>query len=253
MDQILGQPWVDYDRGRLYVTSRHGSGAGGQNSIWIVDVINQGKLFFVTTDGYAWCIVSPGSTTKRWTEVKPNGGLERHALPAGRHERHHGQELRGRRLVALALALLALPLASVRPASATPDDDCTQQSRRVRLPNGFAEARLSFAGVLTSGRVRVGQQFPGGVRDVRLVVTWSDLERAHHQRLELYGPDGSLYPRFLATFTGGDHRPVSVVTALPVAGSSITDAGLYGDWCVEVFLDDEDAPIARRGFELTAP
>jgi hypothetical protein len=44
MDQVLGQPWVDYDRGRLYVTSRFGSGAGGQNSIWIIDVINNGTL-----------------------------------------------------------------------------------------------------------------------------------------------------------------------------------------------------------------
>ena len=39
----------------------------------------------------------------------------------------------------------------------------------------------------------------------------------------------------------------------PVAGSSITDSGLLGEWCAEVFLDDEDAPIARRRFELLAP
>jgi hypothetical protein len=159
-----------------------------------------------------------------------------------------------RRLTAVALLLLALPLADVRTAGATPPDDCTQQSLRVRLPGGFAEARVSFAGVLTSGQTRVGQTFPGGdAREIRVVVTWSDLERAHHQRLDLYGPDGSLYQRFSAAFTGGDRRPVSVVTPLPVAGSSITDAGLYGEWCAEVFLDDDDAPIARRGFELTAP
>jgi hypothetical protein len=46
---------------------------------------------------------------------------------------------------------------------------------------------------------------------------------------------------------------VTVTTRLPVTGSSITDAGLYGEWCAEVFLDDEDAPIARRRFILTAP
>lgn len=44
MDQVLGQPWVDYSFNRLYVTSRHGSGAGGQNSIWVLDVINSGAL-----------------------------------------------------------------------------------------------------------------------------------------------------------------------------------------------------------------
>ena len=157
-----------------------------------------------------------------------------------------------RRLTALALVLLALPLAGVRPAGATPDD-CTQQSRRVRIPSGFAEARMSFTGVLTSGQARAGEVFPGGdVREIRVVVTWSDLDHAHLQRLELYSPDGSLYQRFNATFTG-ERRPVSVVTPLPVAGSSITDAGLYGAWCAEVFLDDEDAPIARRRFDVIAP
>ncbi len=158
-----------------------------------------------------------------------------------------------RRLAAIALVFLALPLVAVRQAAATADDDCTQHSRRVRQPSGFAEARLSFAGVLTSGRVRVGQDFPGGdLREIRVSVSWSDLEEAHHQRLELYSPDGSLYQRFTAAFTGG-RRPVAVVTQLPVAGSSITDAGLYGEWCAEVFLDDDEAPIARRSFELTAP
>jgi hypothetical protein len=46
---------------------------------------------------------------------------------------------------------------------------------------------------------------------------------------------------------------VSTTTRLPVTGSSITDSGLYGEWCAEVFLDDEDAPIARRRFILTDP
>jgi len=39
----------------------------------------------------------------------------------------------------------------------------------------------------------------------------------------------------------------------PVAGSSITDSGLLGEWCAEVFLDDEEAPIARRRFDLLVP
>jgi outer membrane protein assembly factor BamB len=43
MDQIVGQPWVDIERARLYVTS--GSGAAGtQNSIWIIDLLNNGGL-----------------------------------------------------------------------------------------------------------------------------------------------------------------------------------------------------------------
>jgi hypothetical protein len=155
-------------------------------------------------------------------------------------------------LAALVLAL-ALPLAEAWPAAATPDDTCTQQSRRVRVPGGFAEARLSFAGVLKNGRQRVGEHFASGdLRELRVTVTWTQAEDAHLQRVDLYAPDGSLYQRFSTAFTG-DRRPVAVVTRVPVAGSSIVDSGLYGEWCAEVFLDDEDAPIARRQFELTAP
>jgi hypothetical protein len=43
MDQILGQPWVDYSRDRLYVTSRDGSG-NNQNGIWIVSIVANGAL-----------------------------------------------------------------------------------------------------------------------------------------------------------------------------------------------------------------
>ena len=40
MDQVLGQPWVDYVRDRLYVASRDGS-AGTQNSLWFLDIVQQ--------------------------------------------------------------------------------------------------------------------------------------------------------------------------------------------------------------------
>ena len=157
-----------------------------------------------------------------------------------------------RRTLAVAALLLLLPVGSVTPARAD-EDNCTQQSRRVRVPGGFAEARLSFVGVLTNGRSRTGESFPGsGLRELRLVVDWADLEKAHHQRIELSSPDGELYQRFASTFTGTG-RSVSTTTRMPVTGSSITDSGLYGEWCAEVFLDDEDAPIARRRFILTAP
>jgi len=43
MDQVLGQPWVDYVRDRLYVSSRGGS-AGTQNSLWFLDIVNNGNL-----------------------------------------------------------------------------------------------------------------------------------------------------------------------------------------------------------------
>jgi hypothetical protein len=157
-----------------------------------------------------------------------------------------------RRALATVALLLALPLAEVTPARAD-GDTCSRQSRRVRLPGGFAEARVSFVGVLTNGRNRTGESFPGSdLRELRLVVEWTEIEKVHHQRVELSSPDGAMYQRFNSTFAGTG-RPVSITTRLPVTGSAITDSGLYGEWCAEVFLDDEDAPIARRRFFLTSP
>ena len=154
--------------------------------------------------------------------------------------------------LAAAALLLVLPLADLTPARAD-EDTCTRQSRRVRLPSGFAEARVSFVGVLGNGRNRTGESFPGSdLRELRLIVEWTEIEKVHHQRLEVVSPDGALYQRFASTFTGSG-RPLSVITRLPVTGSAITDSGLYGEWCAEVFLDDEDAPIARRRFFLTPP
>jgi hypothetical protein len=156
-----------------------------------------------------------------------------------------------RALVAVAL-LLALPLGDFTSARAD-DDTCTRQSRRVRVPTGFATARLSFVGVLGNGRNRTGESFSGtDLRELRLIVEWTEIEQVHHQRVELTSPDGALYQRVASTFTGTG-RPVSVTTRVPVTGSAITNAGLYGEWCAEVFLDDEDAPIARRRFMLTPP
>ena len=158
-----------------------------------------------------------------------------------------------RRLLAAAALLLTLPLGGVRPAGATPDDDCTQQSLRVRLPDGFASARLTFSGLLKNGHTRVGEHFTmSDLRELRVISSWTETEDAHLQRVDLYAPDGTLYQRFAGSFTG-DRRPVSVVTRVPVAGSSITDSSLFGEWCAEVFVDDDDAPIARRRFELLAP
>ena len=152
----------------------------------------------------------------------------------------------------LALLGLALTLTLAAPLSAQAAD-CTQQHRRVRLPDGFAAARLSFVGLARNGRSRVGDDFAGAdLRELRLVAEWTDVEGPHLQRLELYSPDGSLYQRLTGTFSGTG-RPVSVTTRLLVSGTPIVESGLYGDWCVELFLDQEEAPIARRGFSLTPP
>jgi hypothetical protein len=153
----------------------------------------------------------------------------------------------------LGVTAILLTLAAAPPPAVRAEDDCTQQHRRVRLPGGFADGRLSFVGVVASGGTRVGDEFPGaGLRELRIVATWTELDRLHHQRVEIFSPDGSLYQRFTGAFTAAG-RPLAVTNRLPVNGTSIVDAGLYGAWCVELFLDEEDAPIARRGFVLTAP
>jgi len=155
-----------------------------------------------------------------------------------------------RRLLALLGFALTLALAAPPRTEAA---DCSQQHRRIRLPDGFASARLSFVGLARNGRSRVGEDFAGAdLRELRFVAEWTDVEGPHLQRLELYSPDGSLYQRFTGTFSGTG-RPVSVATRLLVSGTPIVESGLYGDWCVELFLDEEEAPIARRGFSLTPP
>jgi len=158
-----------------------------------------------------------------------------------------------RRWPAVLALVVSLPVVPAGPAAATPDADCTQQSRRVRLPDGFVEARLSFSALLDNGRARVGDTFTlGEVRELRVIVNWSQAEDAHAYGADLYAPDGTLYQRFSTAFTG-ERRPVAVVTRVPVAGSTIADSSLLGEWCAEAFLDDEDAPIARRRFDLLAP
>ena len=150
-------------------------------------------------------------------------------------------------MIALGLTLLAAA------PSARADGDCAQQHRRVRVPGGFADGRLSFVGIVASGRSQVGSEFGGdSLRELRIVADWTELEQVHHQRVEVFSPDGSLYQRFTGAFTASG-RPLSVTNRLPVNGTAIVDAGLYGEWCVELFLDQEEAPIARRGFVLTAP
>ena len=161
---------------------------------------------------------------------------------------------RSRAILAAMLALAAVGLPGPGVArDRDGDEECAREHGRIRLPEGWVSARLSFSGIGARGQVTEGAHFPGGtLRSLRIEVEWREIEDGHQQRLELFSPDGALYQRFTTSFTGNGRR-TAVDTALPVAGTSITDAGLYGEWCAEVFLDDDDAPIARRPFRLTSP
>ena len=73
----------------------------------------------------------------------------------------------------------------------------------MRLPTGFAEARVSFVEVLTNGRNRTGETFPGaGLRELRVIVDWTDVEKMHHQRVEISSPDEALFQRFASRRVG---------------------------------------------------
>lgn len=108
-------------------------------------------------------------------------------------------------------------------------------------------ATLQFVGMNHDGQQTGGAQFSGGLlRDLRILVGWNNLSGSHTLRLKLFSPDGSLYQRRSAQFTGA-----SVETQLPVGGTWITEYSLFGAWGVEVYLDGEATPITSGVFVLT--
>jgi hypothetical protein len=109
-------------------------------------------------------------------------------------------------------------------------------------------ATVQFAALNQNGSQTGGTQFSAGmVRDLRVLTGWQNVEGTHSQRLEFYGPDGSIYQRHAAQFSGSG----VVETRLPVGGTWITQHSLYGAWRVEVFLDGGATPVTTGVFILT--
>jgi hypothetical protein len=107
-------------------------------------------------------------------------------------------------------------------------------------------ASLQFIAVNNDGTSAGGTAFSGDlVRALRILVAWQNLSGAHSERLELFGPDGSLYQQFSTQVTG-----TPVETRLPVSGTWITQYSLFGAWRVEVFLDSGQMPITSGVFVL---
>jgi hypothetical protein len=124
--------------------------------------------------------------------------------------------------------------------------------RAVRAESGRVPAEIAFSSVGRQGQEHHGDRVQGDARSLSVVVEYRRLEDAHAQRLVLYSPDGSLFRRFTTTFTATG-RQTEVTTTVPVVGSAIADAGLFGEWCAEVFLDDDAAPTVARSFEVVKP
>jgi hypothetical protein len=147
--------------------------------------------------------------------------------------------------LALGLLLLLLGFAAESLAAGY---DCQRHDWHIQ-PHGV-RADVEFIGMLTNGRERHGEQLPGGqLTDVKLVVEWRNLFGRHQQRLDIIAPDGSLYQSLPSPLM--NRAPVEIL--LPVKGTWITRYGLYGAWCVEVFLDQEAEPVTSRRLVITAP
>ncbi len=114
------------------------------------------------------------------------------------------------------------------------------------LPSALPSATLQFVSANNDGSSSGGAEFSGDlVRALRILVGWQNLSGTHSQRLELYGPDGSLYQQFSTQFAG-----TPIETRLPVTGTWITQNSLFGAWRVDVFLDAGRMPITSGVFLL---
>ena len=114
-------------------------------------------------------------------------------------------------------------------------------------PASVPSATLQFIGVTQDGRSAGGTDFSGGLlRYLRILVGWQNLSGTHTQRVQFFGPDGSLYQGF-STGVGSSLTE----TQLPVGGTWISEFSLWGAWRVEVFLDTGTMPITTGVFVLT--
>ena len=108
-------------------------------------------------------------------------------------------------------------------------------------------------GMLLNGQELLGQNFPAAqLSDLKILVQWQSLFQSHLQRLDLIAPDGSLYQSFSRPLTAGD-ADAPVETLLPVNGTWITRYGLYGAWCIEAFLDQQEQPITSSRLVIASP
>ena len=152
---------------------------------------------------------------------------------------------------------------SVGPGSGDPTSTTTEQIGAPAAPVGCRHelgvqpqgvtAHVDFVGMLLNGQELLGQNFPAAqLSDLKILVQWQSLFQSHLQRLDLIAPDGSLYQSFSRPLTAGD-ADAPVETLLPVNGTWITRYGLYGAWCVEAFLDQQEQPITSSRLVIASP
>ena len=134
-------------------------------------------------------------------------------------------------------------------AAAAADHACERRGPHNHLQG--VHAHVEFVGDQLNGTQHQSHTFSSArLSDLRVLVHWRNLFRNHHrQRLDFITPDGALYQSFTRLLTARD-VDAPVETVLHVNGTWITQYGLYGAWCVEVFLDDEEHPVTHARFVI---
>jgi len=140
----------------------------------------------------------------------------------------------------------------VRPGPATPTPAENGCRHELGLQPQGVTAQVGLVGVLPNGNERADRSFSGAeLGDLKIHVQWRNLFQNHLQRLDFIAPDGSLYRSLSRPLTATD-GDAPVETLLPVNGTWITRYGLYGAWCVEVFFDQSESPIASSRLVISA-
>ena len=146
------------------------------------------------------------------------------------------------------LAAGLLLLLGSAPAGAAADHKCERRAPHIHAQG--VHAHVEFVADQLNGTHHGGHTFSSArVSDLRILVHWRNLLRNHWQRLDLITPDGALYQSFTRLLTARD-VDAPVETVLHVNGTWITQYGLYGTWCVEVFVDDEEQPVTHSRFVI---
>jgi len=164
--------------------------------------------------------------------------------------------MRSARFVA-ALALLSGSafLTGVTPptAAAAPKDfDESPCPPAMANHKGDGRAKLDVKAVMTDNKMKGGARFDADdVKRLVIFTKWTpSVWSSHTQRVKLFTPGGSLYQQFTATISGDEK---DVQTPVLVAGTWITEFSLYGRWCAQVFLDDQEVPAGEETFVLAKP
>lgn len=146
-----------------------------------------------------------------------------------------------RRALTAVLVLLLAGMLALEPAVPAVAESTRQHGR---------PADVTVLGVNVRGQEHQGHHFAAhALSSLVLRVHWKTLIGRYRQRLELIAPDGAVYQTLTTTIDNAQGQAF-VETRVPVAGSWITQYGLFGRWHVKVYLDEVPTPQTTATFTL---